>query len=91
MCDIRALLKSSYRPLNVYVSKPLPLRHKWSLIGGSDIKQLPHHGAFDKEKASHVKSPPSDWQLHGAVLGDLTQSIFPTVGYLTLGHVEYPL
>ena len=34
----------------------LPPRHRWGLIGGSDIKQLPHHGAFDKEKASHVKS-----------------------------------
>ena len=50
MCDIRALLKSSYGPLSVYVSPPLPLGHKWRLIGGSDIKQLPHHGAFDKQK-----------------------------------------
>ena len=60
------------------------LGHRWGLIGGSDIKQLPHHGAFDKEKASHVKSPQSNWQLHGAVLvlRDLTQSLCPTMGIL---------
>ena len=51
MCDNRALLKSSYGPLSVYVAPPCtPLGHRWGLIGGSDIKQLPIMGHLTKKK-----------------------------------------
>ena len=96
MCDNRALLKSSYgplsSPLSVYVAPPCtPLGHRWRLIGGSDIKQLPHHGAFDKEKASYVKSPRSNWGCTWGCTGGFDTVTLPHYGYLTLGHVKYPL
>ena len=69
-----------------------PLLSKWGFTGGIDTKLLPHYEAFDKDIAfkicSHVKSPCCNWGLCGAVLGDLTHSICPTIGHLTSGYVK---
>ena len=90
-----------YGPINIFPHYP-PLGSKWGFTGGTDTKLLPHYGAFDKGINRHTSYQFKafvlntyvllcNWGLCGAVLGDLTCSVCPTIGHLTSGYVKSPL